>query len=221
MTVTEAINFVKTTNETNLPDSMLAGWLAELDGKIIKEDFLRREINISYDAASDKDTLLILKAPYDAAYPMWLLYKIHLFRGEYSDADNLYTEYENVHGAWRQGMLQDMFRDKFGRPILLDLAFIRRGSDGTIHLKPAIKPEDITGFEVYILQNSETILSYSAETEDMEATKGWIAIRIPAEDSKKLSTGTAEVVTKITNELGETYESDAVQLRILKSLLEA
>lgn len=221
MTVSEAIAWVKKTQETILPDSMLAGWLAELDGRIMQEDYLRREVQIAYDPTADAGTVLLLKPPYDAAYGMWLLYKIYFFRGEYADAENMQAQYEALHGVWLQSLLQMTPRDPLGRPMLMDIAMVRKGSDGVVHMWVMLPWDELTGFDFYVLQGGESKIHYDETSGAMEADdRGWVTVHLAAEDTKKLTAGAAQVVTRMTAVDGRTYESDAVQLRVLKSLLE-
>lgn len=221
MTVNEAIAWVKKTQETILPDSMLAGWLAELDGRIMQEDYLRREVQIGYDATDDAQTLLLLKPPYDACYGMWLLSKIHFFRGEYADAENMQAQYEALHGVWLQSLLQRTPRDLMGRPMLMDFAVVRQGSDGVVHMWVMIPWEEIGGFDFYVQQDGGTKIHYDETSGRLDADeRGWVTVHLAAEDTAKLSPGAATVVTKLATVAGENYESDAVQLRVLQSLLQ-
>ena len=64
MTLGKLLERVHRMFETTYPDERLAEWAAEMDGRILKEDYLRNEFEIFYDPEKDQDTQLLLQEPY-------------------------------------------------------------------------------------------------------------------------------------------------------------
>lgn len=220
MTLEKLLERVKRFFETTYPDELLAEWAAEMDGRILKEDYLRGEFEIFYDAEADKDTDLLLREPWTNLYDMWLLQKIHFYRGEYDDAQNFEAAWNAAHKGWLKNILMTRPVDVFGRPWLTDVAFVRRGSDGVVHMHSIFREEDIYLATVYLMQGGEVKAQIKQDSGQMLVENGWITVHFTAEDTALLEPGSARCVTKIETVAGEKYESDTVQIRVLKSVLE-
>lgn len=220
MTLEKLLERVKRFFETTYPDELLAEWAAEMDGRILKEDYLRGEFEIFYDAEADKDTDLLLREPWTNLYDMWLLQKIHFYRGEYDDAQNFEAAWNAAHKGWLKNILMTRPVDVFGRPWLTDVAFVRRGSDGVVHMHMLFDEDEILSATVLLIQDGEIKVQYEPDSEQIFLHDHWLTLSMSAEDTAKLNAGSAKCVTKVTTVAGENYESDAVQVRVLKSALD-
>lgn len=220
MTLKELLERARDVFGDTYKDQMLADWTADMDGRILLEDYLRKEYQIEYDAEADRDTVLLLGKPWEEMYLMHLQERVHFYRGEYEDAANFTEQYNKMHNAWLKNLLMTVPTDVFGRPWLTDLAFVRRGSDGVVHMRTLFRVEDLERVEVYVLQGETAKISILDEDERLLVDDGWMTINLTGEDTALLSKGSAEVVIVVHTVAGETYESDAAQIRVLNSRLE-
>lgn len=217
MTLGKLLERVHKMYETTYPDEMLAEWAAEMDGRILKEDYLRQEFEISYDPEQDKDTNLLLQEPWTRLYDDYLLQQVHFYRGEYDDAQNFEARWNTEHKSWLKNLLMTRPADVFGRPWLTDIAFVRRGSDGVVHMKMLFQLEDIADLNVHVLQGGEEKITIPAEDDRLVAADEWLSVNLTKEDTAMLRVGSARLLIEVDTVAGERYESDAVQIRVLDS----
>lgn len=112
MTVMEALNRVDALKPNNYTNSEKIQWLSTLDGliktKIIdthEGDHRHRHRpgngeSISFEAYDEYNDLtkeMLVPAPYDEIYILWLVAKIDLSNGEYTKYNNSATAYNNVY----------------------------------------------------------------------------------------------------------------------------
>lgn len=217
MTLEKLLERVKRFFETTYPDELLAEWAAEMDGRILKEDYLRGEFEIFYDAEADKDTDLLLREPWTNLYDMWLLQKIHFYRGEYDDAQNFEAAWNAAHKGWLKNILMTRPVDVFGRPWLTDVAFVRRGSDGVVHMHMMFRLEDIADLTVHVLQGDEEKITIAADDDRLVEADGWLSVNLTGADTAKLAAGSARMIVAVDTVAGERYESDKVCIRVMET----
>ena len=108
MKIIEAINQLDSLVHNTYEQSNKVKWLSRLDGMVKRqvidvhegEPF---EFN-GYDDNTDPGTELLIPAPYDAVYLLWLEAQIHYHNGEYEKYNNAidtfdkdFTEYKNYY----------------------------------------------------------------------------------------------------------------------------
>lgn len=217
MTVGEALEIVKYTNETMLPDSLLCRWLAEHDGRVLQEDYLRNDIDVMYDPEEDLDAELLIQAPWDGMYISWIQQKIHFSRGEYQDAADCRNDWDTMHGEWVRHMLNTTPTDCCGKPILhRHQPTVRQGSDGVVHLHTIFDRHEVASLEAWLKQGE---MSFKMTDEDMEIIKERyeITLRLSGQATALLQPGTVQMITVIHTTAGERYESDMVKIWVLKT----
>lgn len=219
MTLEQAIAGVRVLTETKLPDEQLARWISGMDGRILREDYLRAEVVEGYDALQDQKTILLIAAPWDELYTFWLLERIHFSRGEYEDAQNMADKWNELHSAFLANLLNRCGRDRFGRPKLWDLAFVRRGSDGVVHMRMFFDADEVQSVTLTLQQNEERVLEYDGTDSNVVYFGRELTLRLPARDTALLTGRSAKLVSVVQTVAGETYESDSVQIRVLDSAL--
>lgn len=220
MTLGELITKARKLFADTYEDAALADWAADMDGRILLEDYLRKEFKIEYDAEADRDTELLLGKPWEEMYMLHLQERVHFYRGEYEDAANFTEQYNRMHKAWLKNLLMTVPTDCLGRPWLADVAFVRRGSDGVVHLRTLFRLEDIERVEVYVVQDETVKIHVQDEDERLLIADGWMTVNLTGEDTALLSKGSADLVVMVHTVAGERYESDAAQIRVLQSRLE-
>ena len=105
MTIGEAINRVNEAKPNAYTDSQKVGWLAELDG-IIKREVMDKYIGgnligyTPYTDNTDKSTDLLVEAPYDGLYPLYLGAMIDFYDEEYEKYDNSIALYHERYIEW-------------------------------------------------------------------------------------------------------------------------
>lgn len=90
MTIADAISRIDTLKPNAYADEDKIHWLAKLDGQIYEEVFKTHEDNplesfSGYNNDTDIETTeLLVPAPYDDIYPLWLETRIDYSNGEYN-----------------------------------------------------------------------------------------------------------------------------------------
>lgn len=106
MTINEVIAKTKTLKPHPYADTILIGWLSELDGQLHDTLFAHRAdapaLNAPYDAQTDGNTELLVPYPYTEIYTYWLAAKIDYANQEYDRYSNgmaMYNTYLNSFAA--------------------------------------------------------------------------------------------------------------------------
>ena len=111
MKIIEAINRIDSLKHNTYSHSDKVAWLSEVEWDvtrhIIETHEGAEEINFSgYDDSTDLQTELIIPAPYDKAYLLWLEAQIDYYNGEYEKynnaADLFNTVYEDFKKYYRR-----------------------------------------------------------------------------------------------------------------------
>ena len=107
MTIIEAINRTDALKPNTFSQCDKIKWLSQLDGTIKKEIIDTHEgadavVFEGYTDDTSVETELIVGAPYDEIYPMWLQAQIDYHNQEYPKYNNSMVMYNNSYGAfWR------------------------------------------------------------------------------------------------------------------------
>ena len=99
MTINTAIAEAMTLHPDTIPDAIKVRWLSELDGKIMCETMMRDDFT-SYHFPEDAEKELVVKAPYDNIYTLYIIAMSDFFSGEMDNYaasaalfDTAYTEF--------------------------------------------------------------------------------------------------------------------------------
>ena len=88
------------------PDSIKCRWLSELDGKIMRETMLRNDFK-AYSYPEDGETTLLVKAPYDNIYELYLVAMSSFFSGEMATYSSAAILFEQAYGEFRRNFLRN------------------------------------------------------------------------------------------------------------------
>ena len=107
MTLFEAISQVNNLKPNTYSHTDKVKWLSTLDG-IIKAEIIdthegaeQVEFN-GYDEDTDLSTELLVPAPYDSIYPLWLYAQIDYANGEYDRYNNGVQAYNDAFSAYEK-----------------------------------------------------------------------------------------------------------------------
>ena len=103
MKIIESINRIDSLKHNTYSEPDKVAWLSELDWDVAKnviEPHEGAEVTFSgYDDSTDLQTELLIPAPYDKAYLLWLEAQIDYYNGEYDKYNNaLEMFYEALDG---------------------------------------------------------------------------------------------------------------------------
>lgn len=103
MTILEAIGSVDELVPNTYTQQEKIRWLNTLDGKVMKEVFETHGGggNIAFDGYNDEtdpDTVLLVHAPYDNIYPLYLEMQLYYFYGEAAKYNNAANAFD---AAWK------------------------------------------------------------------------------------------------------------------------
>ena len=91
MTIIEAINRIDSLKQNTYSQSDKVAWLSEVDSTVKVEviDTHEGECTFTgYDDLTDPETVLLIPAPYDKAYLLWMEAQIDYYNGEYEKYNN-------------------------------------------------------------------------------------------------------------------------------------
>lgn len=106
MKICEAIRQTDELKPNQYSDEQKIRWLAELDGKIVKEliDAKSGEKSTAfegYNEDTDTNTELLVPEPYSNLYVLWLMSKIDFFNAEYDRYNNSAMAFNEAYeGYW-------------------------------------------------------------------------------------------------------------------------
>ena len=102
-TINEVIRRVGRTRPNTLEDEDKARWLLELEGRIYREvtGADEPEARPVENWPEQGDEPLLVKAPYDSLYDLWLGAQAEFAVGNYEDYDALAGQFEETYAAFR------------------------------------------------------------------------------------------------------------------------
>ena len=107
MTLIDAINRIDAIKPNSFEQIEKIKWLSELDGKVKKEIIDTHEgaddvVFNGYDETTPLETELLIPAPYDPVYLLWIEAKIDYANNEYGKYNNSSIMYNNSYNTyWR------------------------------------------------------------------------------------------------------------------------
>lgn len=92
MKIIEAINRIDSLKHNTYTQGEKLIWLSEVDWDVVKNIIATHEGDTptfnGYDDSTDLQTELLIPAPYDKAYLLWMEAQIHYYNGEYDKHNN-------------------------------------------------------------------------------------------------------------------------------------
>ena len=105
-TVNSVIEQVSKLHPDVIPDSIKCRWLSELDGKIMRETMLDNNF-IPYSFPEDGERELIVKAPYDNIYELYIIAMSDFFSGEMANYSASAVLFEQAYSEFRKNYLRN------------------------------------------------------------------------------------------------------------------
>lgn len=102
MTVNEAIMAADKLRPNTYSEDEKTLWLSELDGKIRLEIFNNNESVKAYTYPGDADTALVIKAPHDEMYPLYIIAMIDFYNRDedYVNSFGLFNAKYDLFAKW-------------------------------------------------------------------------------------------------------------------------
>ena len=120
MKIIEAISRIDSLKHNTYTQSDKVAWLSELDSMVKVEiiDTHEGESDFKgYDDSTDLQTELLITAPYDKAYLLWMEAQIDYYNGEYSKYSNamnmFYTAYDGFKNYYNKNHMPKGKKFKF------------------------------------------------------------------------------------------------------------
>lgn len=107
MTIAEALTLIQEMKPNQYSNSVMLGWLSELDGQISKSIHRDRAsmvmLNAPYTSETPQTTALLVPFPFDQIYLYWLSAKVDNANQEfdrYMNGMQLFNSYYNAYAAY-------------------------------------------------------------------------------------------------------------------------
>ena len=104
------INFVieeaQRLHPDTIPDSIKVRWLGELDGKIMRETMHKNDFT-PYKFPEDGEKELVVKAPYDNIYTLYIIAMSDFFSGEMANYSASAMLFEEAYSEFRKNYIRN------------------------------------------------------------------------------------------------------------------
>ena len=104
MKIIEAINRIDSLKHNTYTQRDKVAWLSELDSMVKKEIIDTHDGEVAftgYDDSTDLQTELLITAPYDKAYLLWLEAQIDYTNGEYDKYNNAMDMFNTAYDGYK------------------------------------------------------------------------------------------------------------------------
>ena len=106
MTVNYVIQQTMQLHPDTIPDSVKCRWLSELDGKIMRETMHGEEF-LPYEFPRDGERELLVKAPYDNIYELYIMAMSDFFSGEMASYAQSAAMFEQAYEEFRKNYIRN------------------------------------------------------------------------------------------------------------------
>ena len=106
MTINSVIEQTTKLHPDTITDAIKCRWLSELDGKIMRET-MHRDDFVSYKFPEDGERELLVKAPYDNIYELYLIAMSDFFSGEMANYSASAVMFEQAYTEFRKDYLRN------------------------------------------------------------------------------------------------------------------
>lgn len=105
MKIIEAINRIDSLKHNTYTQSEKVAWLSEIEWDVVKNVIETHEGNettfTGYNDGTDLQTELLIPAPYDKAYLLWMEAQIHYYNGEYDKYNNALDMFYEAYNGFK------------------------------------------------------------------------------------------------------------------------
>ena len=214
MTITEAITLTQQLYEPTYSAAILTRWLWEMDQRMLHEELLRPGIIDEYNPETDGNVTLLIPAPYERLYLLYLARMIHLHRGEYDEAANFESEWNQLRNEYMAHLLNDLPRNFGDRP-WLDLPLVLRAGRKFVGRLFWLLP-NTAGVQVDLIKAGEVIDHWILNTDDeLDASMGVLTLTLTPTYTEDLDPGGYQVRVIITTDDEEYIDAYPIPLRVL------
>lgn len=105
-TINKVIQSAMKLHPDSFPDSVKSRWISELDGKIMAETMYREDFK-GYRYPEDADKELVVKAPYDNIYELYIIAMSDFYSGEFESYSASAIMFEQAYSEFRKNYLRN------------------------------------------------------------------------------------------------------------------
>ena len=105
MTPNKAIEYIDNLRPNAYSEEDKLNWINELDGMVQKLVFQEEETT-TYKFPDDMDRELLISAPFDNVYALYLESKIHYYNQEYGNYNNSVAMFESQFGEYKKAYIR-------------------------------------------------------------------------------------------------------------------
>ena len=185
-----------------------------MDQRMLQEELLRADIIDEYVPETDMDVTLLIPAPYERLYILYLARMIHLHRGEYDQAANFESEWNQLKNEYMAHLLNDLPRAPGGKPWIDEPLTLRAGRKfkGRLYW---IRYNTVSA-EVDLLKNGTVIDHWTLDTDDELAVLGGVlTLTLESNFTEALAPGGYQVRVTVTNDDENKLDAYPIPLRVL------
>lgn len=106
MTVNYVIQQAMQLHPDTIPDSVKCRWLSELDGKIMRETMHGKEFS-PYEFPRDGERELLVKAPHDNIYELYIMAMSDFFSGEMASYSQSAAMFGQAYEEFRKDYIRN------------------------------------------------------------------------------------------------------------------
>ena len=106
MTINSIIEQTLKLHPDTVSDAIKCRWLSELDGKIMRET-MHRDDFVPYKFPEDSERELVVKAPYDNLYELYIIAMSDFFSGEMANYSASAMLFEQAYSEFRKNYLRN------------------------------------------------------------------------------------------------------------------
>ena len=214
MTIEQAINQIAELYEPTYSPAILTRWLWEMDQRMLQEELLRTDIIDEYNPDTDMDVTLLIPAPYERLYILYLARMIHLHRGEYDQAANFESEWNQLKNEYMAHLLNDLPRTPGGRPWMDETLTLRAGRKfvGCLYW---IR-RNIVAIDVDLIRDGTVIDHWSHGTGDkLAVVDGVLTLTLEAYYTSEMKPGGYQIRVTVKNDDANKLDAYPIPLRVL------
>lgn len=105
VTINKVIEKTANIHPDAFDDAVKASWISELDGKIMRET-MQGEKTISYEFPNQADEELLVKAPYDNIYELYIIAMSDFYSGDFASYTASSAMFERAYEEFRKSYIR-------------------------------------------------------------------------------------------------------------------
>ena len=114
MTINDAIKHADSMKPNTFSDEEKFRWISDLDGMICRLVAQEKE-GVEYVCPDDMDTQLLVRAPFEGIYALWLEAQIDFHNREYNEYNNTIQMFNSLFEEYKKAYIREIMPAASGR----------------------------------------------------------------------------------------------------------